>query len=146
MKTRRAALICDVCPIPFIVLMTFAILSSALISTSDFNSVYILLCPQKHVSECRKFPTDCSNWCGQVIPREEVKTTVIPLSTVLLAHHPPPPTSLDGMLAHHRVPSMEQLGVQSRAQRFSGSLSAVGRREKLWDNGIFVPEIVGHRL
>ena len=35
---------------------------------------------------------------------------------------------------------------QSRAQSFSGSLSAVGRREKLWDNGIFVPEIVGHRL
>ena len=36
--------------------------------------------------------------------------------------------------------------VQSRAQSFSSSLSAVGRRDKLWDNGIFVPEIVGHRL
>ena len=35
---------------------------------------------------------------------------------------------------------------QSRAQSFSSSLSAVGRRDKLWDNGIFVPEIVGHRL
>ena len=35
---------------------------------------------------------------------------------------------------------------QSRAQSYSGSLSAVGRREKLWNNGIFVPEIVGHRL
>ena len=35
---------------------------------------------------------------------------------------------------------------QSRAQSFSGSLSAVGRRDKLWDNEIFVPEIVGHHL
>ena len=35
---------------------------------------------------------------------------------------------------------------QSRAQSFSSSLSAVSRRDKLWDNGIFVPEIVGHRL
>ena len=39
-----------------------------------------------------------------------------------------------------------KMSLQSRAQSFSSSLSAVGRRDKLWDNGIFVPEIVGHRL
>ena len=44
------------------------------------------------------------------------------------------------------APVEKKGGGQSRAQSFSGSLSAVGRREKLWDNGIFVPEIVGHRL
>ena len=48
-------------------------------------------------------------------------------------------------------PSGDPSGLQSRAQSFYGSLSAVGRREKLWDNGIFVPEIVNlvprvHRL
>ena len=32
---------------------------------------------------------------------------------------------------------------QSRAQSFSGSLSAVGRREKLWDNGISISNLIG---
>lgn len=33
----------------------------------------VSLCQQKHASECVKIPTDCSNGCGQVIAREEVK-------------------------------------------------------------------------
>ena len=45
-----------------------------------------------------------------------------------------------------QMTSMKRDVSQSRAQSFSSSLSAVGRRDKLWDNGIFVPEIVGHRL
>ena len=37
--------------------------------------IIILLspCPQKHVSECQKIPIDCSNGCGQITAREEVK-------------------------------------------------------------------------
>ena len=33
----------------------------------------VFLCQQKHASECVKIPTDCSNGCGLVITREEVK-------------------------------------------------------------------------
>ena len=45
---------------------------------------------------------------------------------------------------YKREPSVTQMMCdlgwqQSRAQSFSGSLSAVGRREKLWDNGFQFP-------
>ena len=36
-----------------------------------------------------------------------------------------------------------RVGFQSRAQSFYGSLSAVGRREKLWDNGISNSNLIG---
>ena len=58
----------------------------------------------------------------------------------------PPLPPLSEKYPLHLVGVEEGGGGQSRAQSFSGSLSAVGRREKLWDNGIFVPEILGHRL
>ena len=31
-------------------------------------------CAQKHANECQKIPIYCSNWCGQIIAREEVKS------------------------------------------------------------------------
>lgn len=44
-------------------------------NTAVLIKIVILLspCPQKHAFECMKIPTDCSNGCGQIITREEVK-------------------------------------------------------------------------
>ena len=41
--------------------------------------------------------------------------------------------------AVRRTPYAVRRTPQSRAQSFSGSLSAVGRRDKLWDNGFQFP-------
>ena len=51
-----------------------------LLVKTSLNANYILIklcllccCPQQHSSECRRLPVDCSNGCGEVIPREEVR-------------------------------------------------------------------------
>lgn len=38
------------------------------------NNILLSPCAQKHANECQKVPVDCSNGCGQVIKREEVKS------------------------------------------------------------------------
>lgn len=43
---------------------------------SCFNqdrNILLSPCPQKHAFKCMKIPADCSNGCGQIITREEVK-------------------------------------------------------------------------
>ena len=54
--------------------------------------------------------------------------------------------AIAAILKFKKPPERERAGrdrAQSRAQSFSGSLSAVGRREKLWDNGISISNLIG---